>query len=167
LNILDNQKISFFETDPLLLLDGVPIFDTDKFMAYDPLKIRKLEVVTGTYFLGNMTFDGIANFITYTGDIPGFEIDPHAAVVDYEGIQLQREFYSPINESPQQKALRLPDFRSLLYWNPTIITNATTHQNLTFFTSDQAGKYLIIIQGISPDGISGFSKTTIEVTKLK
>ena len=67
LPVYDELAKQFFANDPLILLDGVPVFDIDKFMAYDPLKIRKLEVVSRRYFLGNMYFEGIVNFITYKG----------------------------------------------------------------------------------------------------
>ncbi len=165
LQILDNKKITFFETDPLLLLDGVPIFDTNKFMAYDPLKVRKLEVVTGSYYLGDMTFDGIANFTTYTGDMPGFVLDKNAVVIDYEGIQLQREFYMPKYDSAIQKESRMPDFRNTLYWNPTIITNENGTAKCGFYTSDQPGNYLLVIQGLNNEGVTGERHEIIIVKK--
>jgi hypothetical protein len=77
-----------FNTAPLVLLDGVPAFDFDKLMAYNPLKIRKLEVISRRYHLGANTFDGIINFTTYKGDLPGYEIDPRATFLNYEGLQL-------------------------------------------------------------------------------
>ncbi len=40
-----------FEDDPLVLLDGVPVFDIDKIIAFDPLKTKKIEVVAKQYFL--------------------------------------------------------------------------------------------------------------------
>ena len=35
----------FFESDPLILLDGVPVFNIDSLMVLDPLKLRKLETL--------------------------------------------------------------------------------------------------------------------------
>ena len=34
-----NLQQRMFEKDPLILLDGVPVFDVDKIIAYDPLKV--------------------------------------------------------------------------------------------------------------------------------
>lgn len=148
-------KRQFFETDPLLLLDGVPIFDINKFMNYDPLKIRKLEVMSRPYYLGNMYFEGIANFVTYNGNFPGYELDRHAAVIDYEGLQLQREFFSPVYETQQQADSRLPDFRHLLYWAPDIKTNENGKQDINFYSSDISGKYAVVLQGLTADGKTG------------
>lgn len=152
LPVFDELVRQFFENDPLVLLDGVPAFDIDKLMQYDPLKIRKLEVVSRRYFLGNMFFEGIVNFVTYKGNLEGYELDPHATVIDYEGLQLQREFYSPVYETPQQINSRLPDFRNLLYWSPAIKTNASGKQAVSFYSSDRSGKYIAVLQGLGADG---------------
>ena len=106
--------------NPLILLDGMPVFDADKIFKYDPLKIRKLEMVTANYLYGPDYFNGIMSFSTYRDDRANFEIDPHAIVVDYEGLQLMRKFYSPLYGSEEKSDSPIPDFRSTLYWNPDV-----------------------------------------------
>ena len=160
----DNNKLPF-ETDPLALVDGVPVFNFNKLLTYDPLKIRKLEVVNRTYYLGGNTFDGIINLTSYKGDVTGAEIDPHATIIDYEGLQLQRDFYSPVYETNEQLDSHLPDFRNLLYWSPKIITGATGKTQAVFYSSDVSGKYAIVIQGISEDGTAGSKVVFFEVKK--
>ena len=135
-----------------VLLDGVPILNMDKFIEYDPLKIRKLEVVSRTYFSGNMAFNGIANFITYKGKMEGYELDPRATLIDYKGLQLQREFSAPVYENQAQIDSRSPDFRHLLNWSPNINTSRKGKINTSFYTSDVAGKYAIVLQGITKEG---------------
>lgn len=151
----------FLDGDPLVLLDGIPVFNIDKVIAIDPLKIRKLEIIRERYFYGPASEDGIFSFTSYKGDLGGVELDPHAIVVDYEGLQLQREFYSPIYDSPAQSASRIPDFRNLLYWSPSV--NATGKGAASFYTSDQKGKYIGIVQGITLDGQAGSQSFTFQV----
>jgi hypothetical protein len=165
LHVLDKLKQDFFETEPLILLDGLPVFDTEKLLKYDPLKIKKLEVISGKYFLRNMAFDGIVNFITYTGQLTGFELDPKAVLIDYEGIQLKREFYSPKYETESQSSSRLPDFRQTMHWNPQIKTNKNGLAKVEFYTSDFPGKYAIVLQGITNDGETGVKIEYFEVKK--
>ena len=141
--------------DPLVMLDGVPVFNIDKVMAIDPLKIRKLELVKSRYFWQATEFEGIVNLTTYKGDLGGYEIDPHAVIIDYEGMQLEREFYSPLYESSQQMASRLPDFRNVLYWSPSISTNAQGKTQVNFYTSDRTGNYIGVLQGITATGKAG------------
>src|SRR5690606_18087096 len=50
--VMDNVRKSLFKDDPLVILDGVPIFDIDRIMEFDPLKVKKLDVITQRYFLG-------------------------------------------------------------------------------------------------------------------
>ena len=161
--VFDNIRQEFFTVDPLVLLDGVPVFDINKLMNYDPLKIRKLEVVARMYFYGSMYFGGIVNFITYKGDLTGYELDPHTTVIDYETLQQEREFFSPVYETPEQVNGRLPDFRSLLYWSPALNTGKEGKQSIVFYTSDLAGKFAVVVQGITADGRTGGSTIFFEV----
>lgn len=144
------------EGEPICILDGVPVFDMDKVMAIDPLKVRKLELVKSGYFWQATEFEGILNFTTYKGDLAGYEFDPHAVIIDYEGMQTEREFYSPKYETSQQTTSRLPDFRNVLYWSPKVVTNTQGKTQATFYTSDRTGNYTGIIQGITATGEAGF-----------
>ena len=161
--LFDKLSNKYFESDPLVLLDGVPMFDMNKFMEYDPLKIRKLEMVNGRYFFGNTFFDGIMNWTTYKGELEGFELDPHAVAIDYEGLQLQREFYMPVYESAEQKNSHLPDFRTVLFWSPDILTGNTGKKQLAIYTSDLPGTYIAVLQGNTATGRSGSKTIQFEV----
>ncbi len=165
-NVVVDKKIAggLVGSVPLLILDGVPMFDRgNKIMAYDPALIRKLEVSTKNSFLGDTTFNSIVSFTTFKGNLESFDLDPRDLVLDYEGLQLQREFYSPVYESESQRLSRLPDLRHLLSWLPNLKTGSTGKSNFSFYTSDEAGKYLIVIQGISAGGDPGSGMISIEV----
>jgi len=155
----------FLDSDPLVLLDGIPIFDMNKVMAIDPLKIKRLDVIKDRYFWGPSDAEGILSYASYRSDLAGVEVDPHAVVMDYEGVQLQRVFYSPVYDTDAQVASHMPDFRNLLYWAPTIKTNTNGKTQVTFYTSDEEGKYVAVIQGITADGESGSQSFTFDVKK--
>ena len=163
LAVYDDQNKHFFDKAPLVLLDGVPILNMDKFIEYDPLKIRKLEVVSRTYFSGNMAFNGIANFISYNGKMEGYELDPRATLIDYKGLQMQREFIAPVYENQNQIDSRSPDFRHLLNWSPNINTSSKGKIKTAFYTSDVPGKYAIVVQGISKQGQPIYKEATFIV----
>ena len=80
-------------------------------------------------------------------------------------MQLRRVFYSPSYETDSQAASRVPDFRSLLFWSPTINTGAQGTNKVTFYTSDEEGKYIGVVQGITPNGESGSQYFNFEVKK--
>nr|WP_294946667.1 hypothetical protein [uncultured Mucilaginibacter sp.] len=150
-----------FLYDPIALVDGIPLFDGDKVMAIDPLLIKRLEVIPQRYFYGPATLEGILSYTSYKGNQAGVEIDPHAIVVDYEGLQMQRVFYSPVYDTDNQVNSRVPDYRNLLFWSPGVKANGT--DPVSFYTSDQPGVYVGILQGITANGEAGSAQFTFTV----
>jgi hypothetical protein len=163
--VLNEPHEYFFEEEPLMLMDGVVFHDADKIMSYDPLKLKKIEVMGRQYFLGSMVANGIISYTTYKGDLDGFQIDPGSVALDYEGLQLQREFYSPVYETPGQKSGRIPDFRNLLYWTPEIMTDDKGFSKLSFYSSDKKGRFLVVIEGLAPNGMAGSKVISFDVSK--
>jgi hypothetical protein len=155
---------TYYTTDPLMLLDGIPVFDADKIIEMDPLKVKKIELLSSRYFLGPMTFTGIVSFSTYRGDLGGFELDPKVLVMPYEGVQAQREFYAPKYDSNNASS-RMPDFRNLMHWAPNVTTGKDGKALVEFYTSDQTGHYQVVIQGITADGIAGSKTLSFDVKK--
>lgn len=161
---LDDNNKSVFRENPLVLLDGIPVFDVNKIMEYDPLKVKSLDVITKKYFYGSLSFPGVASYRTYEGNYPEFTIDERALVLDYEGMLWDREFFSPVYETQAQQSSRIPDFRNMLYWSPSIVTDRQGNGKFEFYTSDQPGLYLVNVQGLTKDGLFGSSTFTFRVT---
>ena len=150
--------------NPTVLLDGVPMFDNgNKITHYNALKVKSLEIIKPKYYLGSATFDGIVSFFTYKGDLNGYDLDTTATIIDYDALQFKREFYAPVYTTQEQVTSRLPDFRNLLFWSPDILTDKQGKDQISFFTSDQTGRYAVVLQGISSDGKAGSKIFTIEV----
>jgi hypothetical protein len=162
MSIFDESLREVYHDNILVLLDGVPLPDYNKIFSYDPLKIKKLEVVPRRYLYGPRYFSGIASFETYDGKFNGFDLDPALIAVDYEGLQLQREFYSPRYDGNTVQN-RIPDLRTTLYWYPQLVTDTSKKTNLQFYTSDQKGKFIVVLEGISQKGQPVFAATSFEV----
>ncbi len=161
---LDRPGQAYFKHDPLVLLDGLPIFNTNNIMAFDPLKVKQLDVLTARYYQGPLVYDGVVSYTTYRGDLGGFDINPHHALVEeYEGPQGERQFYAPRYENAQQQQSRLADLRNLLHWQPQLLLQPGQPSSLSFYTSDQAGRYLVVAQGLAADGRPGSTSFTFEV----
>jgi hypothetical protein len=152
MSLFDDAAREIYTEHTLVLLDGVPLKNYHKIFLYDPLKVKRIEVVTMKYQLGGILFNGIASFETYQEKFDGFELDPSIVAVDYEGLQLQREFYSPVYENKIDKERRMPDARSTLYWAPNISTDNSGKGSIQFYTSDQQGNFLIVLQGFNASG---------------
>lgn len=152
LSVFDLALKSVYTDQVLVLIDGVPLMDYNKIFSYDPLKVKKLDVVPTRYQIGGINFKGIASFETYQGKFDGFDLTPGVVAVDYEGLQLQREFYSPVYETNKEREKRVPDFRTTLYWTPDVQTENTGKGALHFYTSDRPGKFSVVLQGFDKDG---------------
>lgn len=148
--IFDEVTRQFYTDNILLLLDGIPIYDFNKIFSYDPLKIRRLDVVPRRYLYGARVFSGIASFESINKRFEGYSLDPALLAVNYEGLQLQREFYSPVHTPGAGDQARIPDMRTTLFWQPVWKTGHS--KGASFFSSDMKGRYLVVVNGISEDG---------------
>lgn len=151
--------------EPLVLLDGVPVQDVNKLMSINALKIKKIEVVGREYHWGPFVFSGILNFFTYNSDMAGFDNGGKNLFLNYDGLQSQREFYSPRYETNEARISRVPDHRTLLYWNPSFTIEKEKAHNIQFYTSDLIGEFEVIVEGINKDGIAGSSIYSFSVEK--
>lgn len=158
----DMMHVSYFPTQPLTLVDGVVVFNSDKLMRFDPLKMRKLEVYNKRFVMGRSSFPGIMSWSTYKGNLTDIELDPRATVIDYESLQLKREFYSPVYDTPAA-ALNVPDYRTLLYWGYDIPADANGERHVRFYSSDKKGKYVAIVEGLNAQGQCGTGMFLFEV----
>ena len=157
---------TYFEEDPLTLVDGIPVSDPAKVIALDPAKIKRIEVVMHNYYVGSSVFAGIVNVKSYSGEVGATQIDPNALVIEFEGLQQQRIFYSPVYSSETADS-HLPDFRNVLFWAPQITTGISGKSRLSFYTSDLKGKFAVVVQGISAGGLPGKAVGFFEVTDPK
>jgi hypothetical protein len=165
--VFDQPHNYYFENEPMVLLDGIPVFDINKIMAFDPLKMKKIEVVARRYYLDSVINEGIISYSTYKGDLGGFKLDPSSIILEWSGLQYEREFFSPVYETADLAASRIPDFRNLLFWNPNAETDNSGKVKLNFYTSDLPGKYVIVAEGLDSRGIAGRGSSSFIVAKSR
>lgn len=161
--VLNNASQLFFEEEPLILLDGVPVRDTDVLLGTDASAVKEVNIVNVSYHIGPVAFSGILDIRTYKGNLGEFDIDPNAVVIDYEGLNRMRIFKSPEYPTIERKYSRIPDFRSVLYWQPDVDTDADGNQTVNFYTSDKRGNFMGVINGMTKNGLIGFRTFMITV----
>lgn len=156
--MVNDIEREIYPDDLLVMVDGIPLFNFNKIFSIDPLKIKRLEIINRNYVLGNFIFHGLANFLSYNGLYDGLQLDANAITIDYEGLQLQREFYAPDYSTDAKHNSRLPDLRTTLYWKANV-----DEKQVQFYTADNKGRYLIVLQGIDSNGKTITSTSQIEV----
>jgi hypothetical protein len=133
---------------PLLMIDGVAIFDVEAVLAVSPRLIDRVEIVNTPYIRGNVTFGGIISLISKNNDLGYIDLPSSGLLVNYRMLDLQ------VTDTVQNGILdpRLPDVRNTLYWNPGLELNSETAQRISFRTSDLKGSYEILIRGTDSTG---------------
>ena len=119
--------------------------------------ISRIDLIAG----GNMflwgVFDGaIVSITTKTGD----ELDQALAVapaIDVSiasplGYQTPAEFYAPAYATEKARRSMAPDYRTTLYWNPSVEFDETGRATVEFYTSDAPADYDISIEGVTQTG---------------
>jgi hypothetical protein len=155
LYLFNRPQNEVFIDEPLILIDGVPFFYTNELIHQDPLKIKRLDLINRQYALGYHTYEGIINLTTFHGDLEGIILSPHAVVLDYPGIPERREFFEREYATEEQINSRMPDYRTLLNWSPEIDLDMNQKKRISFYTSDLTGKFALVVQGLSKNGIPG------------
>src|ERR1035437_9855280 len=152
-----------FENKPLVLIDGVPVYDFEKVLSINSKDIERADIINTRYFISGNVLDGIVSFVTKKGNLGVMEFDNSIFRQVYEGCQVQNSFYSPDYNTVAAKYKHIPDFRNTLYWKPDLHTGKDGKAEIEFFTSDESSDYEIVVEGISPDGKTGYSSASFRV----
>lgn len=73
-----------------------------------------------------------------------------------------RVFYSP-KYTPSTKTIKGTDFRSTIYWMPSLITNEKGEASTSFFSSDKKGSYTVWLEGSDMMGNFGVGALKLQV----
>lgn len=136
-------------------------FDNVPDILYYPLEIvSRIDLIEG----GNMVLWGVshwkqAGIISITTK-KGKELDDATRTLparDVEfvsplGYQTPAEFYAPAYATEKARRSMVPDYRTTLYWNPTVKLDDTGQATVEFYTSDAPADYDISIEGVTQTG---------------
>jgi hypothetical protein len=154
-----------YEFPPTLFVDGVLVKDASVIAAIDPEIVEKIDVVRDKYFVGDYLFYGIVNVITKAGDFSNATVPEHSLRLAYRVVDPVSTFVSPDYSSTESKTKRIPDFRTTLYWNPSVKQDKEGKAKIEFWTSDFSSDYEINVQGITPEGTPFSLRKIIKVKK--
>jgi hypothetical protein len=128
---------------PLLMIDGVAIFDVEAVLAVSPRLIERIEIVNEPYVRGNVSFGGIISLISKNNDLGYIDLPSSGLLVNYRMLDPEKKY----NIETGLLDARLPDVRNTLYWNPGLKLNQEHPKKISFLSSDLKGAYEILIRG--------------------
>ncbi len=147
LKVFDSKKKVYYE--PIVLVDGVPVFDMNEVMKITPELVDKIDVINRKYYLGDYTLPGVIRISTKTNNFAGISFPKEAVFIEYETVTPQTYPLFPDYIATTTKN-RIPDFRNLLYWNPNIFLN-NKRGKIKFYSSDHCGSYEVVVNGHDKD----------------
>ena len=77
---------------------------------------------------------------------------PDMSVFTPLGFQTPAEFYAPTYETEKARRSMVPDYRTTLYWNPSVVLDEFGRATVEFYTSDAPADYSIMVEGVSQQG---------------
>ena len=142
-----------------MMLDGVPVFDHEKIMNYDPLLVETVQIYPHTCFIGNRIFEGVANFVTYKRNLPSFTFGGNVRVIDWQGVSrpmaLTGESLFPGDG--------YPDYRQTIYWHPLMSLEAGAATVTECRLPDYKGRFVVVAEGITAAGEPFRAATSFEL----
>ena len=147
---LHSTPIVFYQDD----YDELPVF------LWYPLNIvKRIDLIEG----GNMALWGyvgeslgMISVTTKTGPelddvtqtLPARDVGFSSPL----GYQTPAEFYAPTYPTEKARRSMVPDYRTTLYWNPSVELDEFGRATVEFYTSDAPAEYLIMVEGVSQQG---------------
>ena len=152
ITIADPVDNRIYDNPPVLMIDGVIIKDPAEIANLDPELVEEIDVERERYMVGEYLFYGIVNVITIAGDFSNGNLPPEAVRIPYRVLDPVLSYVSPDYSTGGSGGDHIPDFRTTLYWNPSLTPGKEGKTVCQFWTSDLTGSYRVNIQGFSSDG---------------
>ena len=159
--VLDDVMDAGFDSNPLMLVDALPVFDSDLLAEFDPANFKKLDILKRTFFLNEEKFSGVMSFSSYKNDFGGFPIPSNGIYLDYEGIQPKVVSAQSLFDSPDQEK-NIMDWRTVLYWSE-IPETTSSDNSIEITVPDLKGTYQITVVTKTAQGASKEYMKTFEV----
>lgn len=144
----DGTIWSFSSLPSLMMIDGVPVFDQEKILQYDPLLVQEIRIYPRTYYIGKRSFDGIANFVTYKHNLPGFQFGNNVRVVDYQGVSWPTAYTGASLVGKDD----YPDYRQTIWWHPLLTLAPGQTLMIPCKMPDYTGRFKVSAEGLAADG---------------
>ncbi len=68
----------------MVLIDGMPVIDTERLLKYDARRIHYINIYGGQYTFGNGIYNGILSFITRSGRLTNYPTEPNVQYLVYD-----------------------------------------------------------------------------------
>ncbi|MCB9081301.1 MAG: TonB-dependent receptor plug domain-containing protein [Lewinellaceae bacterium] len=152
-------------SEALIVLDGI-VVDSDIANTISLQDVAFVDVLKGASasIYGARGANGVIAIYTKRGDEGVRQDPPGVLTFTHPGFYRVREFYSPDYSAPKPEHQK-PDYRTTLFWAPTIQVNDSGKAQVSFFTADKATQYAVRVEGVTIDGRPVVGSATLTVDR--
>src|SRR5690606_30904461 len=149
-----------------VILEGMYV-ENDMLSMINPMDVQSVEVLRNinyTAIYGSYGGNGLIIITSKSGaDAMRSNYTPKGIVtVQPQVFHMHKTFYKPVYEPDSETTLN-QDLRTTIHWETNIVTDEDGKAAFDFYTSDEAGKYLITIEGVDFNGRLGRQTLTVDV----
>lgn len=153
---LVNEAIkSVFETNPLILIDAMPVFDSDLLSGFNPKFISRLDVLNREFYLNDRTYPGVLSFSSYENNFGLYPLAPASRFFDYPGLQPKIEL-DKSQFATQGSGGEFPDLRTVIFWGKA--------ESSSIQAPKVTGEFLFWVRYLDEAGQIQISKRKITIT---
>lgn len=146
-NTRGNQPMS-------VVLDGMFI-EADQISMINVPDVESIEVLRNsnyTSIYGMNGADGVIVITSKRGDSALRSYTPTGIItIQPQGFHVPKTFYKPVYDVSNSTKIT-QDLRTTIHWEPLIVTNQQGKASFDFYTADEKGKYIIVIEGLDING---------------
>jgi hypothetical protein len=158
-----NSGTGLWEESNMVLLNGVPFTDIAYISTLGTKDIKRIEIITTNFLLGNMSFAGLISIYTHDHKIPDTYLRNNAVGYQNTVIPAGVTGETAIESGTADRGDHYPDFRNTLCWRPDLALTGKQPLVVTFPVSKLTGVYTIKVQGLTSAGQPVSASTTFEV----
>ena len=156
----DNNDGYYYPTgSALVLLDGIPVLDHERLLAYDPLLVQYVDIYEGSYFFGTRSYAGVVNFVTYKGTLPSMKFADNVRIVDFQGCSLPLAF----GLDSLVPGNGYPNYRQTICWLPAMTLAPGESFTVELRTPAYRGRFDVVAEGLTADGAPVSGHATLDV----
>ena len=137
----DYDELPSFLWYPLNIVERIDLIESSNMVLWGATSWRQVGIISITTKKGKDLDDA-------TRTLPARDVE----FVSPLGYQTPAEFYAPAYATEKARRSMVPDYRTTLYWNPTVKLDDTGQAIVEFYTSDAPVNYDITIEGITQTG---------------
>ncbi len=145
------------QSGPMVMINDVPMGGSSAgeiLERIDPNTIETIEFTKRINVLyGAQGANGVISIYTKSGASGDFSVSPNFQRIKISGYSRSRSFRSPNYEDPKADP-SIADYRSTIYWNPTLkIDSKTGITKVRFYAADLPGPYHVVVEGVAANGL--------------